>query len=176
MRRWISLCLFACIALYAQAQTEDSVSRDSLLQLIAEMRSQEAAGAGGAIYSNEERAADSIRLAQKTAASEYEREKAEADRMWPWAMRSIIIGAAVFILWAALYKKRYRELHTRGGIYYGIGSKHFHDHYQQDHYDGTRWGASPGEDPWCYTERYLPSDEQQPRPRTREGGGTSGSW
>ncbi|WP_165917346.1 hypothetical protein [Flaviaesturariibacter aridisoli] len=107
-------------------------------------------------------------------------EKRYNDRMWLLARIVIFGGAAGFCLWAAVYKKRYREMHTRNGVYYGIGSKYYHDHYEQDHYTGSEWGPTAAEDPWCagaQQERIIEYRQQQRRTRRpRQGGGASARW
>ncbi|RYY88048.1 MAG: hypothetical protein EOO15_10145, partial [Chitinophagaceae bacterium] len=132
------ISLFLVLFVSGPICAQDSISRDSLLLVIETLRSEKTAAppATTPIYSAQERLMDSLRLSITTPGTDYEREKAKADRMWPLAMRCILLGAGVFLLWAFLYRKRYRELHTRNGIYYGIGSKYYHDHIEQEHYNG----------------------------------------
>ncbi|GAB4091568.1 hypothetical protein [Flaviaesturariibacter terrae] len=168
--------LLVCLA----GKGQDTLSRDSLVQVIEQLRAQQdanAPAAATAIYPEAERIADSIELTLPGPRTEYERQKAEADRLWPWIMRGILFGAGIFIVWAYFYNRRYREEHTRNGVYYGIGSKWYHDHVEHDHYDGSRYGPSAGEDPWCYNEYYqqrrsiAENDAQR-----RKGGGASARW
>ncbi|RYE01526.1 MAG: hypothetical protein EOP50_01845 [Sphingobacteriales bacterium] len=161
------------LLLHQPLHAQDSLSKDSLLHVIEVLKANSADGSTP-IYSDAERYRDSVLLARTTPGAAYEREKAEADRAWPWAMRGILLGAGVFVLWAFLYKKRYREMHTRNGVYIGIGSKYFHDHHETDHYAPGRYGARAEDDPWCYNEYWTDRSGRKQPPRN--GGGASGSW
>ncbi|RYZ21470.1 MAG: hypothetical protein EOO16_12865 [Chitinophagaceae bacterium] len=103
-----------------------------------------------------------------------------------WVRTFVLSGAAIFCIWAALYKKRYREQFTINGRYIGIGSQYYHDHFETDHFhhDGaySRYGRSvrPQDDPWCYREyenRQARLREWARREKEfRKGGGASGTW
>jgi hypothetical protein len=120
------------------------------------------------------------------AGESFEQQERHYSALGDKAVWCLLAGAGIFCIWAALYKKRYREQFTINGRYVGIGSKYYHDHYEADHYDpDNRYGrhgyrVRPEDDPWCYQEslnrearlRELRRREKE----ARKGGGASTTW
>lgn len=98
----------------------------------------------------------------KKEKSIYDKQKEKYDSYANYAIAFIILGLIIFLIWAKIYRKKYFEMYTRNGVYYGVGSSYYEamsDAYDEANGISGGFGSFGGSGGGGFS-----------------GGGASGSW